>query len=227
MTPVLILRPEPGASVTATYARTLGLAAIVAPLFKIEPVEWTPPDPAGFDALLLTSANAMRFGGPALSKLRALPVHAVGRATARAAIEAGFSVANVGDGDVEALMKGLDGGLRLLHLAGAHHRPPSRARDAISVVSVYCSAEIADVDWRPPRIEVTVALIHSPRSARIFADRVDARGANRGRIAIAAISPAAAEALGDGWRSVEVAVNPGDDELLALAARLCEMGAGE
>jgi uroporphyrinogen-III synthase len=38
---------------------------------------------------------------------------------------------------------------------------------------------------------------------------------------IAAISQAAADAVGEGWRSVEVAEQATDEALLALAARLC------
>ena len=62
-----------------------------------------------------------------------------------------------------------------------------------------------------------VALIHSPRAGRRFAELVE----NRGSIAIAAISRAAAEAAGAGWECVEAADQPTDDALLALAARLC------
>jgi uroporphyrinogen-III synthase len=43
----------------------------------------------------------------------------------------------------------------------------------------------------------------------------------RDSIAIAAISNAAADATGNGWKSVEAAEHPNDDALLALAARLC------
>ena len=63
----------------------------------------------------------------------------------------------------------------------------------------------------------SVALVHSPRAGRRFAELVG----DRGSIAIAAISPAAAEAVGEGWQAVAAAEEPGDDALLALAARLC------
>jgi uroporphyrinogen-III synthase len=43
----------------------------------------------------------------------------------------------------------------------------------------------------------------------------------RETIAIIAISQAAAEAVGNGWKSVEAADQPTDEALLALAARLC------
>jgi uroporphyrinogen-III synthase len=39
---------------------------------------------------------------------------------------------------------------------------------------------------------------------------------------IAAISEAAAEAVGKGWRRVAIAETPTDDALLALAAGLCD-----
>jgi uroporphyrinogen-III synthase len=43
----------------------------------------------------------------------------------------------------------------------------------------------------------------------------------RGATAIAAISDAAADAAGPGWSEIHIAAEPGDDALLALAARLC------
>ena len=82
MKPVLVLRPEPAATATAEKARSLGLEPIVVPLFEIQRVAWDAPDPSAFDALLLTSANAIRIGGDQLQALRGLPVHAVGDRTA-------------------------------------------------------------------------------------------------------------------------------------------------
>jgi uroporphyrinogen-III synthase len=63
----------------------------------------------------------------------------------------------------------------------------------------------------------SVALIHSPRAGRLFSELVP----NRESIAIAAISQAAADAVGNGWMSVEAADQPTDEALLALAASLC------
>ena len=95
MRPFVILRPEPGAGATAEAARQRGLNPIVAPLFRIEPVEWQPRDPAEFDALLLTSANAVAQAGDGLREFASLPVYCVGEATAAAARDAGLSVAGV------------------------------------------------------------------------------------------------------------------------------------
>ncbi len=216
MTRVLVLRPEPGASATVAGARALGLDAVSIPLFDVEPVAWTAPDPANFDALLLTSANAMRHGGAALAVYRALPAHAVGETTADAARAAGFTVASSGTHGVDALLDSLAPELRLLHLCGEDRRTPANARQTIVAVPVYRSWAIDP----PPGLGQAigaVVLVHSPRAARRFAELVEDRGAT----AIAVISRAAAEAAGTGWREIHVAVEPSDDALLALAARLC------
>jgi len=212
---VLVLRPEPGASATVEKARRKGLDAIAIPLFEIEPVAWQAPDPGGFDALLLTSANAVRMGGDELMKLRGLPVHAVGEATAEAARGAGFDIAAVGDGGVDRLLDSLDPDLRLLHLCGEDRRDPLKAPQSIAPVTVYRAMAIDRPDMSGAI--GAVALVHSPRAARRLAELVDGRGS----IAIAAISPAAAEAAGSGWQQVQSADAPNDEALLALAARLC------
>src|SRR5215208_2621905 len=124
MRPLLVLRPEPGATATVERARHMGLDARAVPLFEIEPIEWRVPEDHEYDALLLTSANAARFGGERLRALVALPVHAVGAATAEAAREVGLRVANVGQGGVDKLLKSLPSGLKLLHIGGENRKLP-------------------------------------------------------------------------------------------------------
>ena len=211
---VLVLRPEPGATATVGRAREHGFDAVAMPLFEIEPVEWRAPDPAGFDALLLTSANAVRQGGEGLKVLVGLPVHAVGEATAQAAREAGFQIAGVGNSGADALLRSLDPGTRLLHLCGEHRVDAAAAVQPITRIIVYRSRERGG-DLIVP--DDCIALIHSPRAGRRFARLVQ----DRNRIAIVAISRQAAEAVGDGWQSVDHSEKPNDDALLALAARLC------
>jgi uroporphyrinogen-III synthase len=212
---LLVLRPEPGASATVTRALELGLDAAAAPLFAVEPVQWEAPDPAQFDALLLTSANAVRHGGQQLQRLRGLQVYAVGEATAEAAREAGFEVALSGDSGVDALLAAMEPKLNLLHLCGADYREPQNAPQEVTRVIVYRVRALDAPDLL--HASGAVALIHSPRAGRRFAELI----ADRGSIAIAAISAAAAEAAGEGWESVSVADAPNDEALLALAARLC------
>src|SRR3546814_12069198 len=71
--PLLILRPEPGASMTAGRATALGLQPVCYPLFYVRPCVWAAPDPAEFDAIMLTSANALLPGGPQLHRFKHLP----------------------------------------------------------------------------------------------------------------------------------------------------------
>jgi uroporphyrinogen-III synthase len=214
MRKLLLLRPEPGLSASAERAREMGLEVVTCPLFRVEPVEWSAPDIAGYDGLLLTSANAIRHGGHGLEALKSLAVHAVGAATAEAAEEAGFDVVAIGSGDLGDLLAELPSSLRLLHLAGEdrRHAPGDRKIDALIV---YRSVPIDAPDL--PNLEGLVAAVHSPRAGRRLAEL----GAARDRTAIAAISAAAAEACGGGWERVEVAERPDDSSLLALAATLC------
>jgi uroporphyrinogen-III synthase len=214
---VLVLRPEPGATETVKRARELGLDAHAVPLFEVEALAWQAPDAANFDALLLTSANAIRLGGEALAKLRGLPVYAVGQATAEAARQIGFDIASTGTADIDRLLGPVGADLRLLHLCAENRREPTHARQRISNIFVYRAKEIERPDLNAAKS--AVALIHSRRAGHRFAKLIQERNS----IAIAAISEAASEAVGSGWKMVETAKVPTDDALLALAARLCDI----
>jgi uroporphyrinogen-III synthase len=214
MRKLLLLRPEPGLSQSAERAATIGLDVLVRPLFRIEPVRWDAPDPRAYDALLLTSANAVHQAGPALNAFRALPVYAVGAATAEAAQRAHFGVAGIGSSDIVELLTRTPASLRLLHLAGEHRREVETAH-IIDRITVYRSAAIDDPGL--PCLDGLVAAVHSPRAGTRLAELAP----DRARTAIAAISKAAADACGPGWERVEVAEKPDDQSLLAVAAMLC------
>jgi len=222
---VFVLRPQPGASETLRKLAGRGTEAVALPLFAIEPIEWRAPDPAEFDALLLTSGNAVRHGGAELAKLRALPVYGVGEATANAAREAGFIVAQTGSAGVDALLAQIPADLRLLHLAGEHRMDPSAAQQRLTTVAVYRAEALPPPQLK--QVQGNLVLIHSPRAGLRFAELADAAGLDRGTINIAAISASAAEAAGAGWAAVDVAEQPSDDSLLALAERLCHKPEGE
>lgn len=213
MTPLLVLRPEPGNSATAARARALGLDVRQLPLFDIVALPWVAPDPDSFDLLLLTSANAVRAGGSELARLGARDVMTVGAATAAAAREAGLRVVLSGDGGVDDLLARVPNGARLLHLAGAdHHRPA--AGHKIATIAVY-RAVPTEVVLPAGR---SVALVHSARAGTRLAELAPDRAA----ITVAALSPQVAAACGGGWAGVHVAPQVADGALLALAARLCQ-----
>ena len=214
---VVVLRPEPGNTRTATALRARGLEARQVPLFAVVPVYWTPPNPTGFDGLLLTSANAVRHGGTGLDLFRRLPVVAVGTATAAAASEAGFAVAVTGGEDARAVVaEARDRGFaRLLHLAGRERAP---TQDGVEAVTVYASEAVpvpADV---ARSFEDALVLVHSARAATRLAELVDGAGADRSRIALVAISRAVGDAAGTGWASIAIAPEPSDSAVVAMAA---------
>jgi uroporphyrinogen-III synthase len=126
MRQLLLVRPEPGLSASAERARQAGLDVIARPLFRIEPLDWEAPDPHGYDGLLLTSANALRYAGSRLDGLKSLPAHAVGPATADAARAAGLKVATVGEDDLTDLLARLP---VEMPAAAPCRRRSSRSRD--------------------------------------------------------------------------------------------------
>ena len=213
MSKVIVLRPEPGASATLARAAAAGIEAVAVPLFEIAPVDWAVPLESDYDALLLTSGNAARHGGPGLAALSGLPTYCVGEATAMVARAAGLNVVGIGPAGAAALIDQVPTGLRLLHLAGVDHQ----AILGVTEIAVYDSHAIDP----PPALDALaggVAMVHSARAGQRLAELVG----ERGDIAIAAISQAAADACGGGWRRVEAIEAPTDGALLALASALCQ-----
>jgi uroporphyrinogen-III synthase len=220
MIPLIIVRPEPGATSTAARAKALGLEPLSYPLFELRALRWTAPDPCNFDAVLITSANAARLGGDALSKLLDLPAFAVGDATADAARSAGFADVRAGAGDGAALvaMAARAEHRRVLHLCGHDHRTLAHPGVAITALKVYDAKPLDPPNALLARLNHRCAVLaHSPRSAARLADLVP----HRAHVDVVAISKAAASAAGGGWNSIQYANVPTDDAMLALAHPLC------
>lgn len=219
MRPLLILRPEPGATSTATRARRMGLDPLIQPLFRVDPLAWTAPDAGEFDAVMMTSANAARHGGDGLRSFRALPLYAVGEATGDAARLMGFEQVIDGGQDVQTLAQRIidDGRRRVLHLAGDHVTPFDAGALHVTRVEVYRTIDLPTHDLGPVLLRAPVAMLHSRRAAARFAGLA----AIRDPIAVVAISARVAEAAGDGWQALRAAPVPDDAAMLAIAAALC------
>jgi len=193
---------------------------IIAPLFEVRPVEWTPPVAATFDAIMMTSANAARYGGAKLEQYTHIPLYAVGRVTAAAATKAGFANVRVGGSDVAALLDQItrDGVRHVLHLAGQDVIATVQPNFAVTRCVVYA----ADAIDPPPRLPPdTVILVHSPRAGARLASLVPHE--QRQHYTILAISRAAGDATGEGWHAIHHAEQPNDDALLARAVELCKL----
>ncbi len=175
---------------------------------------------------MLTSASAPAHAGPPLQLYDALPCYCVGATTASAARAAGLDHVRTGPSDGAALLEAMaaDGVRTTLHLCGRDHLALEHAQIRIERRAVYAADPIAELPSEAAQALTAGALplIHSPRAGRLFADLVDKAGLSRAEISAAAISPAAAQALGPGWRSVAAAPAPRDQALLELAAKLCK-----
>ncbi len=224
--PLLILRPEPGAIQTAAHAAEQGWRTIVAPIFDIVPQAWEAPAASGYDALIVTSANAVRQAGPALATYQTLPVYAVGGATAKALRATGFADVRSGRGDAAALLMlaAADGVTRALHLAGVDHRDARHEAIRLDRRIVYRSAPrdtLDDAVIAAIRRDDMIALLHSGRAASHFAALCELADIARASIGIAALAPAILDTAGTGWAAAIAADSPDDMALLAAAARLC------
>ena len=121
---LLVTRSQPNASETAFALRAHGHEPIVAPLFELEILSEVEADDGPWDAILLTSVNAL-WGAIALAssdRWRGVPVFAVGERTAQAAREQSFTDVTSAAGDVYDLANLVAARLtppaHLLYLAG-------------------------------------------------------------------------------------------------------------
>lgn len=235
-------RAEPGAGRTAARLRALGFEPLVAPLIATRPLPGPPPDLSGVGALAFTSRAGVTafveragaavpdrsaFDPPAF----ALPVFAVGDATAQAARAAGFrdvrSAAGAGR-DLLALIE-RDGPPGVVLHPGA--REPAfdlvpalvAAGRPARALALYETAPAAAL---PPPAAAALAqgridavLIHSPAAARALAGLVPgdpAAARSTPRIVLAALSAECAAPLARlAWAGVTVAPAPDEPSLLA------------
>jgi len=221
---IIALRPEPGLSATIALGQELGLEITPMPLSHVEAMPWEVTAPDDFDALLVGSANAFRFGGSGLEALQHLPVHAVGETTANAAREAGFSVAHVGVGGLQSVIDSAAEGIRFLRLAG-EERIDLEVPEGISIDErvIYRIAFDALSDKQGNILkDNAICLLHSAGSASHLSEQLQSLKVDHSNLTLCALGPRIAEAAGSGWRDIHIAGSPTDAELLALTRDICQ-----
>ena len=87
---VLVTRPQPDNAATLASLGTRGIKALPAPMLRFEPLPFHDDHDADYDAVIATSANALRAVDLSGSRLLSRPLLAVGSHTAEAARAAGF-----------------------------------------------------------------------------------------------------------------------------------------
>ena len=178
---LVVTRPQADSERTAAALRARGHEVLVAPLMRVEPVK---ADLSGtWGAVIVTSANAPGTiaGQPACDALFKLPLFAVGRRSADAARQAGFSNVTSAGGDVRDLVQLIverhaDASAPLLYLAGE-----DRAADLVGELVVHGVAAEMAVVYRavtapfPPELiaalqagDVDAVLHFSKRSAENY-----------------------------------------------------------
>jgi uroporphyrinogen-III synthase len=227
---VLITRPEPGASETAQRVAAMGFTPIVAPLLEIRSTQARMPSSGQIGAILLPSGSAV---APLPAIYRRLPVLTVGDATARRAVQAGFTNVASAGGDAVALatlvrarVNPREGTLLLAcgrdqaqalaaDLRASGYRVARRVVYAAEPVTLLPdTARVALTDER-----VGTVLFFSAETARHFTRLVRAAGLlgqlrSREAITIGAQAGMALEAAR--WARIRVADEPTQDAMLAL-----------
>ncbi|HEY5217042.1 MAG TPA: uroporphyrinogen-III synthase [Pseudolabrys sp.] len=229
---LVVTRPQADSERSATALRARGHQVLVAPLMRVEPV--MADCAGGWGAIIVTSANApgALAADPARAALLKLPVFAVGRRSADAARQAGFSDVSAAGGDVRDLVRLIaerraDASGPLLYLAGE-----DRAADLIGELSVHGIAAEMRIVYRavttpfPPELiaalkngEIDAVLHFSRRSADNYLAGARAAGLLAQALAPrhVCLSAAIADPLtGAGATGIVIAARPDEAALLDL-----------
>ena len=237
---ILTVRPAPDGDLDAAALARRGVPALAAPLMA--PAYLTPSVPAleGCGGVIFTSRHAVTglvacSGGALDAIILSRPVFAVGRATGRAARDAGFRDVRVGHGGGAGLVpliiaaKGQITGPLLWPAALHRGFDMGAALAGLAEVVLLPVYEMAQTDGLPNEVhraiadgEILAVILMSARSARLFRTRLTVAGQEDALAGMALIagSDAIAAAAGDGWAESFVAKRPTRARLLAIAALL-------
>ena len=230
---VLVTRPEPDNGATAATLRARGFEVLLAPMLRFEALAFQDDADAHYDAVIVTSANALRGfeRHPSGRRLLELPLFAVGEHTADAARHAGFGHVIAAHGDVVALRDAVLAGVKakqvkkagtLLYLAG------DLGERGFTVVT-HTTYRMIPVAELPPAAregfaanQVAAVLHYSRRSARAFLQAARTAGVEISALAIpqCCISEAVASVVRDaGATQVLTASRPDENALLEALMR--------
>ncbi|MGY8710003.1 uroporphyrinogen-III synthase [Bradyrhizobium sp. 18BD] len=243
---ILVTRPHPDNEATAENLRARGHVVLLAPVLKFEPVAFHDESEAGYSAIIVTSANAIRAVAPQLQDsglenlgLLELPLFAVGEHTATAARDAGFAEVIVAGGDAASLRDKVIQSARdkvlkkgtLLYLAGA-----DLSRDLSGELGAQGFSVVTQTTYRMAPVKhlprevcegfaahgVEAVLHYSRRSARAFLEAARDEGVEISALAIpqCCLSETVAAVLRDaGASQVLVAASPDENALFGTLER--------
>lgn len=222
---LIVTRPEEEAGPLLAKLAALGHQAIALPLLKIIPRPDIRIPKRDYQAICVTSANAIRaLGEP--GPLAAVPMLTVGPQSLRAAREAGFAKSEAHGGDVRGLAVFITRNFDpargpILYLSGAEtsgNLAGALGKAGFDVIRLMLYDAVALAHAALPSLrDHDGVLLYSPRSARVWAALVVKAGqASAARtLAHYCLSPNVAAALPPSWPTT-VAEKPEEAAMLAL-----------
>jgi len=228
---VFVFRPRPDAERTARAIADHGFEPVLAPLFDVVRLPGAAPEGA-FDAIVLTSGNAV----PALSEgpadWRDLPVFTVGARTAAKVREAGLEDARSADGDrndlIELIKRTLPAPAKLLMIVGRDRKEdvPDRLKEAGYAVTLWTAYAAEPVSVLPEDTQAALrhgqpgaaALHYSARGARTFITLAQAASVSDEALELTHVvlsADVAAPLIAAGASTVLVAEHPEEAGMLA------------
>jgi uroporphyrinogen-III synthase len=231
---MLVTRPDPDAGETAARLAALDIEAALCPLLRHETLPTSLPEPTGFAAIALTSANALRAleERGVLDQFTSIPVYTVGDRTAALAEEMGFgSVQSAGGslGDLVELLAHAKLTGPVFYPAGRDQSgdlAKSLAPSGVMVITAQVYAMHAATAL-PEQIigeledgSIDAVLFYSRRTAETFARLCEGRLSRLSRLELGmlCLSETIAEPLIDAhFVRVGLADYPSEEAMMALA----------
>jgi len=231
---VLVTRPELDARREAEALLARGHEPVLAPLLEIEFLKDVPLDLEGAQAIIITSRNALRAlaDHPQREEVTALPLIAVGEATAWAGRKFGFHEVTIGPGTGAGLPPIIRREVHPEKGALVHIGAEKVAFDLKSALEADSYEVRRPVLYRSHAVEslpepvvselaggtIKDVLLMSPRTARIFARLAQSQGVvtNAKGLVCYCLSKAIAEPVIPLGFKVYVPAHPREEDLLAL-----------
>jgi uroporphyrinogen-III synthase len=223
---IILTRPVEDAAPLAEKLQRLGHVAMITPLLRIEARPNVLIPPKRYQAICLTSANAIRVLA-SIDAIQKVPLFAVGQQSEQMAKDKGFAHVSAHGGDVVGLHKYLVGHLKpqdgpLLYLSGAETSGDMQGLSQASGFEVdriitYDAVKSSLADFTDEIESAEAVLLYSPRTAKLWASEIETLKLTHAasRIKHICLSANVAANLPQSWLRA-VAATPTESALLAL-----------
>lgn len=233
---LILTRPQDDLDALIVKLRGRGHECVESPLLTIAMRENVVIPVRAYQAIALSSANAMNHPvlKPASDALAAVKVFAVGAHSAHAARKAGYRDVRAEGGNVEGLAQAISrdckpSGDAILYPSGAETAGDLKGtleQQGFTVDRIVLYDAVAATTLTPQAVAALASgtaagvLLYSPRSAKIWSRLVAESGLDEAarHIRHFCLSPNVAAALGSGIKA-EIAARPDEPSLLALLDR--------